>query len=206
MIRYVLTAGALAVLTTATPVHAFGSGQQAGTGLSHGLRLPETTPDAIPVSGTEEHSHDMSSGMGPWSLGDLTIAGAFSRATLPNAPVGGGFLTVTNAGSEDDTLVAASTAVAGRTEIHEMAMEGEVMKMRALTDGLPIPAGATVELKPGGFHLMFMELTGSLVEGETFTVTLTFEKAGEIEVPISIAGPGAKGMDHSGHSGHSATD
>lgn len=206
MIRPLLTAGALAVLTTTTPVHAFGAGQQAVTALPNLLRLPETAPDVVAVSGTEEHAHDVSSGIGPWSLGDLTIAEAFSRATLPNAPVGGGFLTVTNAGSEDDTLVAASTAVAGRTEIHEMAMEGEVMKMRQLTDGLPIPAGETIELKPGGFHLMFMELTGPLVEGETFSVTLTFEKAGEIEVPISIAGPGAKGMDHSGHGGHSATD
>lgn len=151
-------------------------------------------------------AHDTGSGES-WQLGDLTITGPFSRATLPNAPVAGGFLTVTNGGAEEDRLVAAASDAASHVEIHEMAVEGDVMKMRQLPDGLPIPAGETVELRPGGLHLMFMQLRHPLVEGETVDVTLTFEKAGEIELPLAIgpinsraAGHGKAGDDmHKGH-------
>lgn len=139
----------------------------------------------------------------PITLGDLTLSGPFTRATPPGAPVAGGFLTVANAGA-DDRLVAARVDFAGRAEIHEMAMEGDVMKMRQLSDGLAIPAGATVELKPGGYHLMFMDLKQPLVEGETVKVTLQFEKAGEVEVPMTV-GPmnaGKRGGKDGGHGGH----
>lgn len=132
-------------------------------------------------------------------LGDLTIERPFSRATLPNAPVAGGFMTVTNAGADGDRLIAASTDISGRVEIHEMAMVGDVMKMRQLEDGLPIPAGETVELKPGGYHLMFMDLSRSLTDGQTFDVTLVFEKAGEVEIPVSVVGRAVGGQARSQH-------
>ncbi len=132
--------------------------------------------------------------------GDLMLSGGFSRATLPNAPVGGGFLTIANQGG-DDRLVSASADVSERVEIHEMAMEGDVMKMRELPDGLPIPAGETVELKPGSYHLMFMGLKDALVEGETVEVTLEFEQAGEVVVPLLVGAPNAKGAGH-GHMDH----
>ncbi|MBR9764109.1 MAG: DUF1775 domain-containing protein [Rhodobacteraceae bacterium] len=131
------------------------------------------------------------------TLGDLTLSGGYSRATLPNAPVGGGFLTVTNTGSTDDRLISVETPVAEKGEIHEMAMEGEVMRMRALDDGLVIPAGESVELKPGSYHLMFMKLQQPLVEGESVDVTLTFEHAGSVTLPLPIGAPNAKGAhDH----------
>ena len=120
------------------------------------------------------------------ALGKLVLSGPFSRATLPGAPVAAGFLSVTNAGAEDDRLVSATSDVAGDTQIHEMAMVGDVMRMRPLADGLPVPAGATVTLSPGGVHLMFMDLRRPLVEGETVEVTLTFERAGRITVPLAI--------------------
>lgn len=132
-------------------------------------------------------------------VAELSLSGAFSRATLPNQPVGGGFLQITNGGGEDDRLIAVTSAVSGRAEIHEMAMSGDTMKMRELEDGLVIPAGETVTLKPGGYHLMFMDLAGPLVEGERFEATLEFEKAGEVVVPFVILGKGAKAMDHSAH-------
>lgn len=135
-----------------------------------------------------------------YTLGALTLTAPYSRATLPNAPVGGGFLTITNTGTEDDVLLSAASPAAGHMEVHEMKMEGEVMKMRELADGLPIPAGATVELKPGGYHLMLMELKDRLVEGETVAVTLTFATAGTIEIPFAIGAPNARGAD--GHAGH----
>jgi periplasmic copper chaperone A len=130
------------------------------------------------------------------TVGSLTISGGFSRATLPNAPVGGGFLTITNTGAEDDRLVSATSPAAGDVQIHEMKMEGDVMKMAQLPDGLPIPAGQTVTLQPGGFHLMFMQLKQALVEGTKLPVTLTFEKAGSIEVELDIEGIAATAPAH----------
>jgi len=135
------------------------------------------------------------------TIGDLTITGAFTRATLPNAPVGGAYLTITNGGTADDRLVSASTPAAGVTQIHEMKMDGDVMKMNELPDGLVIPAGQSVALEPGGYHLMLMQLTGPLVEGTTVPVTLTFEKAGSVEVEVEVGGIAAKepAMDHAMH-------
>ena len=131
-----------------------------------------------------------------YTIGSLTLSDPFSRATLPNAPVAGGFMMVRNDGSGDDRLVAASSQAAGRMEIHEMAMQNDVMKMRELEEGLPIPAGGMVELKPGGYHIMFMDLQHPLVEGEEVSVTLTFETAGEITVPFVIGAPNAGRQGH----------
>ncbi len=137
------------------------------------------------------------------TIGNLEISGGFSRATLPNAPVGGGYVTITNKGSEADRLVGAASPVAGVTQIHEMKMEGDLMKMNEVPDGVEIPPGATVTLKPGGLHIMFMQLTGPLVEGTSIPLTLTFEKAGSVEVQLSVESPAAKGPaeDHSAHGG-----
>jgi copper(I)-binding protein len=131
-------------------------------------------------------------------LGPINISLPFTRATLPNAPVAGGFLTIENTGTEPDRLVSATSDIAGDTQIHEMAMQGDVMKMRQLADGLEIPAGETVTLAPGGFHIMFMGLKQALVEGETITVTLTFEKAGTVDVvlPIEAAAADAPTAEH----------
>lgn len=125
------------------------------------------------------------------TVGTLEIENPFTRATLPNAPVGGGFLTITNKGSEDDRLVSVSTDIAKESQIHEMAMSGDVMKMRQLADGLVIPAGETVVLEPGGFHLMFMGLSAAIAEGEAVPVTLVFEKAGSVTVDFVAAGSAA---------------
>ena len=133
--------------------------------------------------------------------GDLQITGAFTRETLPNAPVAGGFFTVTNKGLSDDRLIGASTDIAGRVEIHEMAMENDVMKMRELEDGLPIPAGETVALKPGGYHVMFMDLNQALTHGQSVAVTLEFENAGQVDLTLPVQKrQGAAG--HTGHQGH----
>ncbi len=137
------------------------------------------------------------------TAGDLVIGGGFTRATLPNAPVGGGYVTITNNGTAADRLISAASPVAGVAQIHEMKMEGDLMKMNELPEGVEIPAGATVTLKPGGLHIMLMQLQQPLVEGTTVPLTLTFEKAGSVEVELSVESPAAKGPaeDHSGHGG-----
>lgn len=135
-------------------------------------------------------------------VGDLKIMKPWTRATPPNAKVGGGYLTIMNTGSAADRLVSATSAVAGKVEVHDMKVENGVMKMRPLTDGLEIPAGETVSLAPGGFHVMFMKLAESFKEGEMVKATLVFEKAGSVEVMFPIAAIGAADGGHKKH-GHS---
>ncbi|MCB1384012.1 MAG: copper chaperone PCu(A)C [Notoacmeibacter sp.] len=139
--------------------------------------------------------------------GDLEISGYWARAMLPAQPAAGGFLTVTNTGKDDDRLVAVETPRAGRSEIHEMAVIDNVMKMRQLADGLAVPAGSTVELKPGGYHLMFLQVAERFEEGQAVPVVLTFEKAGKVELtlPVKTLEQGRMMMDH-GSMDHSKMD
>ncbi|WP_395660688.1 copper chaperone PCu(A)C [Aestuariivirga sp.] len=123
--------------------------------------------------------------------GNLVITGPWSRQSPMAADVAAGFLTIANTGQEDDRLVKAETAISSMTQIHGMKMEGDVMKMFELPEGIPIPAGGTVELKPKSLHLMFMGLAKPPAEGEHFTATLTFEKAGTVEVQFDVLAPGA---------------
>jgi len=136
-----------------------------------------------------------------YKLGNLEIMHPYARATLPGAPVSGGYMMIKNIGDTPDRLISASADFAGRVEIHEMAMENDVMKMRELEAGLEIPAGSEVVLKPGSYHVMFMKLEEQLEEGESRKATLTFENAGTIEVEFAVESiEGMKKMDHSGHS------
>lgn len=131
-----------------------------------------------------------------FKAGTLLLKHPWTRATAKGAEMGGGFVTIVNSGSEPDKLLGGSLALAGRAEVHEMKMEGDVMQMRQLEGGLDIPAGATVELKPGSYHLMFMKLTAQLEAGTKVKGTLTFEKAGEVPVEFAVEAIDAKGMDH----------
>lgn len=130
--------------------------------------------------------------------GDLSIKAPWSRATPGGAKVAGGFVTITNRGSDADRLTGGSTSIAGRVELHEMAMKGDVMVMRELEKGLELKPGETVELKPGGLHVMFLDLKQPLKEGDTFPVRLNFEKAGAVELMFRVgpAGGGKPTMDH----------
>jgi periplasmic copper chaperone A len=125
--------------------------------------------------------------------GDLTISQGWARATPGGAKVGGGFLTIENKGAAPDRLVGVSADVAGKVEVHEMAMTNGVMKMRPLENGLTIEPGKTVKLAPGGYHLMMMDLKGPLKQGDKVPVTLEFEKAGKVSVSLDVGGVGAQG-------------
>ena len=111
--------------------------------------------------------------------------------TPKNAPVAGGYLKITNTGATPDRFVGGSTEVAKRFEIHEMKMDGGVMKMRELKDGLEIPPGATVELKPGSYHIMMLSLSRPLAKGERIKGSLVFEKAGKADVEFAVEALGA---------------
>lgn len=126
-----------------------------------------------------------------YKVGSLEIGNPWTRATPPSAQSGGGFLTITNKGTTPDRLVAVRTTASNKAEIHEMRMDGNVMRMRELEKGLEIPPGATVELKPGSYHLMFMELKAPFAKDAKIPATLVFEKAGSVDVELSVAAMGA---------------
>jgi copper(I)-binding protein len=131
-----------------------------------------------------------------YKLGDLQIAHPWSRATPQGAKVAGGYLKITNAGQAADRLLGGATEVSGRVEVHEMRMDKGVMVMREVKGGLEIKPGATVELKPGGLHLMFMDLKRQLAKDERIKGSLQFEKAGKVDVEFTVeamGGPPAQG-------------
>jgi len=136
---------------------------------------------------------------GDAKVGGLTLENAFSRATPATARVGAGFLTIRNHGSAPDRLIAVSCNCAEASEIHEMKMEDNVMRMREMPDGLPIPAGGAAELKPGGYHLMFIGLKAPFEEGQSVKATLTFEKAGTVDVMFDVGPLGAMKGHGGGH-------
>jgi copper(I)-binding protein len=125
----------------------------------------------------------------------LRISNAFARATPPGAKVAGAFMSIENQGKETDRLVSASSPVAGLVEIHEMAMDGGLMKMRAVK-GIDLKPGATVELRPGGYHVMLEDLKQPLKQGEQVPVLLTFEKAGTVEIKVKVEPMGAAAHAH----------
>jgi copper(I)-binding protein len=128
-----------------------------------------------------------------FQLKSLDIKQPFARATPPGAKAAGVFMTIENKGKDADRLVSASSPAAGMAQIHEMKMDGGVMQMREI-NGLEIKPGATVELKPGGYHVMLMDLKQPLRQGDTVALTLKFEKAGSVDVKASIAAMGAGHM------------
>ena len=142
---------------------------------------------------------------------EVTVGGVPSNAvTLTNVrarPVptaggtGGVFLTIHNTTGQDDTLVAGSSPIAQAVEIHETVDDNGVMRMNQLVDGLPVPAGSTVVLQPGGYHVMVIGVNAAMDEGATIPLTLTFAVAGEmtVEVPVVAMDAAMPGMDHSGN-------
>ena len=123
-------------------------------------------------------------------LGNIVIHHPWSRQSPKAADVAAGFMTITNTGKEDDRLIRATSGISTSAQIHDMRMEGVVMKMAELPDGVVIPAGGTVKLKPKSLHLMFIGLKQQVMEGEEFSGTLTFEKAGTVTVEYEVAAPG----------------
>lgn len=147
---------------------------------------------AVLLAAAPASAHDV-------KVGDLEISVPWTRATPPGAANGGGFVTITNTGTTDDRLVGAASPIAGKVELHTMEMADGVMKMRPVEGGIPVPAGETVQLAPGGEHIMFMGLDAPIETGSLVPVTLTFEKAGSIELEMTATPPGAPAPDGDGH-------
>ncbi|MFC4924334.1 copper chaperone PCu(A)C [Delftia deserti] len=123
--------------------------------------------------------------------GAIRIDKPWTRATPPAAPTGAGYMSLTNEGKEADRLLEITSPIAGRAEIHTMEIVGEVSRMRWQKDGVELPPGKTVELKPGGIHVMFLELTQPIRPGTKVPVTLLLQRAGKVNVELLAAPIGA---------------
>ncbi len=138
--------------------------------------------------------------LGTASAQSIEVKDAWARATVAGQKATGAFMKLT--AKNDTQLVGVSSAVAGVSEVHEMKMDAGVMKMRAVEGGLSLPAGKTVELKPGGYHVMLMDLKSPLPKDTTVVITLIFKDAKGVEskldvnLPVSAMAP-AGGMGHS---------
>ena len=129
--------------------------------------------------------------------GKLTLQHPWTRATA--GKVGAGYTIIVNSGKTADQLVSATSPAVDKVEIHSMTMDGGVMKMRPLPDGIAIPAGGTTKLAPGGYHLMLLGLKKPLVEGTLVPVTLSFAKAGPVKIELKVEAAGAAEPAHANH-------
>lgn len=129
----------------------------------------------------------------PVRAGDIAVEQAWARATVPSAKTGAAYLTIRNGGTHADRIVSMTASVAGRAMGHQTQREGDVLKMQEAP--LDVPPGGVLEMKPGGTHVMLMDLKGALKPGQEFPLTLTFEKAGTVQVPVKVGKPGAMGPE-----------
>lgn len=128
----------------------------------------------------------------------VQIEKPWARATAPGAKVAGGYMVIRNAGATGDKLVSASSPAAAKVELHVHVNENGVMKMREVP-AYDVPAKGSFELKPGGAHLMFMDIKRPFREGEKLPVKLKFEKAGEVDAEFQVGGLGGASTAHQKH-------
>lgn len=161
MKRFGSLVAVVAILSIMLSAIGIGAAAQHDHGHDHDhMGTPAGTPAATPS--TDHSAH-----------GGSTSTGAF-------------YMTISNEGDETDRIVSIETEAAGSAEIHNVVMEGNVMQMTPQHDGVEIPAGEELILEPGGYHVMMIGLTESLIAGEEFTATLHFEHAGEVEITVPI--------------------
>lgn len=153
-------------------------------------------------SGAHAAPNQPAAGTAVFRLGPLVIEAPWTRATPGGSRVAGGFMTIRNTGGTPDRLIGGTFPGAPRVEVHEMAMTDGMMRMRELRGGLEIPAGGSVQLRPGGYHMMFMELGEPVRTGAPLRGTLVFEKAGTVEIAYDVAPVGAPGPAGHGAARH----
>ena len=133
--------------------------------------------------------------------GAITLADAWARATTASAQTGGAYVRIVNSGQAPDKLLSARSEIAAQTQLHETIEANGVMKMRELAEGVALPAGGSVEFRPGGYHVMLIGLVRPLVSGEAFPLTLTFERAGPVQIAVEVKPANHAPGGHHGHGG-----
>lgn len=192
--EFIFTGFLVSTLAAGTTLH-FPTVQECDTGSRKWIEVPAAGQDShalkSPAPGVRLLPAADKATAPSFKIGTLVVDGPWTRATPSGAKVAAGYLKITNSGSEADRLIGGSLAVARSGEVHEMTMTDGVMKMRKLDAGLEIKPGQSVDLAPGGNHVMFTGLREGLKDGQTIKGTLMFEKAGTLEVEFRVAPVGA---------------
>lgn len=148
-----------------------------------------TAAALVSAAGTEPSAAADATGI---KASGIKVENAWARASIGQGTSGAIYVTIVNDGKTDDRLTGVTTPVAARAELHTMLPEGGIMRMRTL-ETMDIEAGATVSMIPSDGHIMLIGLQGPLKEGDSFPVTLTFEKAGNVEATVEVVKPDAMG-------------
>lgn len=156
------------------------------------LSQAQQSDDMSSMPGMKMSMAPAPAGSASGKIGTLDLSNGYVKAMLPGQPVGGGYVTIHNGGGTDDRLVSISSTEAGKVELHEMTMQGDVMKMRELKGGIAVPAGATVTLSPNTLHMMFLKVKSPFKQGGSVSVRLTFEKAGALDMTLPVTSPQGK--------------
>jgi copper(I)-binding protein len=164
-------------------------------------RLLLAAPAALLLSFPAFAQHQHGSAQASAGTPSIVVEKPWTRVTPEGARVAGGFMVLRNAGNEPDRLIGGSFPNAQRVEVHEMTTTLGIMRMRQV-EGIVIPPGGTVELKPGGYHMMFMELDQPVRSGARLRGTLVFERAGAIDIDYEVAPVGARAPGAHGGAGH----
>jgi periplasmic copper chaperone A len=149
------------------------------------LMLAASAAQAQHAGGHHVSGHN-SSDQAQVTLGPIGITAPWSRATPASAKVAGGFFILKNQGEPDTLISVAAPDIAGRVEMHETTLTDGIMRMREKEGGIPLPSNATTAFKPGGLHVMFMDLKHPLKAGERFKADLVFAKAGKVTVEFNV--------------------
>jgi copper(I)-binding protein len=126
----------------------------------------------------------------PFTAGPVSVTAAWAQPSMPGAPAGAAYFTVINTGRAPLRLLGGSSPVAARVELHMMSMDGGVMRMRMLPQGIVIPAGGRVDFRPGGLHVMLVGLRQQLVPGTRFPMTLWFDGNIAVNMVVPVGNPG----------------
>lgn len=159
------------------------------------LAVPAETAETAETDGHHAHAEDLHK--------EILISDAWARPTIGQAPNSAAYFTITNHGTQDDRLLAVSCPCAATAELHQTTMNDNVMHMEAIDGGLPLPAGQSVSFEPGAKHVMLMGVSDALIDGQTISLTLTFEHASEqtFAIPVQKTAPNATEDPHDPHAG-----
>ena len=181
--------GFLAGTLKSTDVLYFPVVQECERGVERWIEIPAEGQDPHALKSPAPALHLAAAAVPPaatFKLGAIVVEQPWLRATPKGAAVAGGYMKITNTGKTPETLIGGTLDGTRRFEVHEMTMQGDVMQMRLLPDGLTIKPGETVELKPGGFHIMGLGLDGAFVQGQKVKGTLRFQNAGSLDVEYAV--------------------
>ncbi len=195
ILRTGLIAGMVGALTLGASLSTALAGSHEKMKMDHGKMNHQKMEKKMPAGGGMNKAPVAKTGA-------ISISSPWARKSFGNAVNSAGFMVIENSGSKDDRLIEARSKIAKKTELHTHIRDGQIMRMRRVEGGIPVPKQGNVKLQPGSYHIMFIGLHKPLKQGDSFPLTLKFENAGEVTFTVTARknsgkmGAGGMMMDH----------